>query len=67
MCREGFEILDVFPLSASYPNGTGGGQLSTVDIVHYQAIAMKPFEDALTEYLMGNLPEELTFENYQLS
>jgi hypothetical protein len=70
MCREGFEILDIFPLSASYPGGTGGPNVEYFkehDIVHFKPIVMKPFQDALAEYFMGNVPEDLTFENYQFS
>ena len=26
MCRAGFEVLDVYPLSASFPNGTDSSQ-----------------------------------------
>ena len=69
MCREGFEILDVHPLTASYPGGTGGPNMEYFkehDIVHYKIHVTRPFEDKLAEYFVGNFPKELTFENYQI-
>ena len=68
MCNQGFEVLDVHPLTSSYPHGTGGPDVEFYkenDIVHFKPHVMAPFEDALTEYLKGNLPEELTFKNYK--
>ena len=65
MCQEGFEILDVHPLTASWSKGRGDEK--PIDPVHFKPINTKPFEDVLAEYLTGNVPEELTFENYQLS
>ena len=70
MCGQGFEILDIHPLAASFPAGTGGRGFfywQEHDIVHFRKVATKPFEDALVEYFLGNLPEELTLENYQFS
>ena len=70
MCREGFEILDVHPLTASYPDGTGGPKMEYFkdnDIVHYKTHVTRPFEDILAEYLVGNLQDKLTFENYLFS
>ena len=70
ICRKGFEILDVHPLTASYPDGTGGPKMEYFkehDIVHYKTNVARPFEDVLAEYLLGNLPEKLTFENYRFS
>ena len=70
MCQEGFEILDVHPLTASYPNGTGGPTMEYFkehDTVHYKTLVTRPFEDILAEYLLGNLPETLTFQNYLFS
>ena len=65
MCREGFEILDVHPLTASWSKGKGDGK--PIDVLHFKPIITKTYEDLLAEYLMGNVPEELSLENYQLS
>ncbi|XP_028409585.1 uncharacterized protein LOC114532311 isoform X2 [Dendronephthya gigantea] len=70
MCQKGFEILDVHPLTASYPGGTGGPKIEFYkehDVVHYKRHVTKPFEDLLTEYLLGNVPRQLNFKNYQFS
>jgi hypothetical protein len=68
MCREGFEILDVHPLTASFPDGTGGPEMEYFkehDTVHYKTYVTKPFEDVLADYLLGKLPGRLTFKNYE--
>lgn len=67
MCKEGFEVLDVHPLTASYPKGTGGPRVEYFkehDIVHYEAHVTRPFEDILVEYFSGNLPKKHNFQNY---
>ena len=40
MCKAGIPVLDVYPMTASYPNGT-------LDHVHYNANAQKAVEDQL--------------------
>ena len=49
MCRAGFEMLDVYPLSASFPNGTDRSY-DPYDSVHYKDSVFKPAEEILMEY-----------------
>ena len=49
MCKAGIEVLDVYPLSASFPNGTDDS-VDTYDMVHYKDLVFKPAEDILLEY-----------------
>ena len=49
MCKAGIEILDVFPMSASYPEGTDGS-LDKYDAVHFKKTVFKPAEQLLYEY-----------------
>ena len=49
MCNAGFEILDVFPMSASYPEGTDDSS-DKYDAVHYKRHVFKPAEQLLFEY-----------------
>ena len=44
MCKAGFEVLDVFPLTASYMPGT-------LDIVHYTNEVFNEAENELEEYV----------------
>ena len=70
MCKKGFEVLDVHPLTSSYPHGTGGPNVEHYkehDIVHFEPHVMVPFQEALQEYLAGNLPKTLSMENYEFS
>nr|XP_058954989.1 uncharacterized protein LOC131782275 [Pocillopora verrucosa] len=56
MCRAGFLVLDVFPITDSYPQGTGThGAHGPVknDIVHYSNLAFIPAEELLEEYFGG--------------
>ncbi|KAJ7369930.1 hypothetical protein OS493_035276 [Desmophyllum pertusum] len=56
MCRAGFYVLDVFPITDSYPQGTGThGAHGPVknDIVHYSNLAFRPAEELLEEYFDG--------------
>lgn len=46
MCQAGFNVLDVYPISYAYPNGTR----SIVDAVHYDHVVFKPVEDYLYDY-----------------
>ena len=43
MCQAGIPVLDLFPLSASYVNGT-------LDYVHYDSKVFRPVEDFLQRY-----------------
>ena len=49
MCKAGIEVLDVYPLSASFPNGTDNS-VDPFDSVHYKDSVFKPAEDILLEY-----------------
>ena len=49
MCKAGFEILDVFPMSASYPEGTDG-RYDKYDAVHFKETVFKPAEQLLYDY-----------------
>ena len=44
MCKAGFEVLDVFPLTASYMPGT-------IDIVHYKNDVFNTAEIELEKYV----------------
>ena len=46
MCNAGIEVLDVYPLSASYPQGT-------VDITHYNDEAFLAAEIQLERYALA--------------
>ena len=48
MCNAGLDVLDVYPLSASYP-------LGTVDITHYNEEVFLAAEAVLEQYVLtGN-------------
>ncbi|XP_020618373.1 uncharacterized protein LOC110056252 [Orbicella faveolata] len=49
MCKAGIEVLDVYPLTASFPNGTDNS-VDPFDSVHYKDLVFKPAEDILLEY-----------------
>jgi len=49
MCAAGFPVLDIFPLSYSYPNGTGT-ILKPWDAVHYSRQTFLPVEEYLFSY-----------------
>ena len=51
MCKAGIEVLDVYPVSASFPNGTDNS-VDPFDSVHYKDLVFefKPAEDILLEY-----------------
>ena len=52
MCEAGIDIIDVYPLSDSYPLGTGyhGSKFAVNDVVHYNNAVFWPVEDLLEEY-----------------
>lgn len=56
MCKAGFEILDVFPMSASYPGGTDG-RYDKHDAVHFKSTVFKPAEKLLYEYFNPHIGE----------
>ena len=43
MCKAGFIVLDVYPVSSSYPRGT-------LDGVHFSDIVFNPAADALERF-----------------
>jgi len=45
-CKAGFDILDIYPLTDSYPDGTGNVKFPH-DPVHYEYHVMKPMETVL--------------------
>ena len=48
MCKAGIPVLDVYPMTASYPNGT-------LDHVHYYANAQRAAEDQLLAFMMEEI------------
>ena len=46
MCKAGFEVLDVYPLTASYEPGT-------LDGTHYDALVFKTVELELYKYAVN--------------
>ena len=51
MCGANMDVFDVYPLSASYPNGT-------VDITHYRNEAFFAAESELERYVMAGLKDK---------
>ena len=49
MCKAGIEVLDVYPLTASFPNGTDNS-VDPYDMVHYKDLVFKPAQEVLLEY-----------------
>jgi len=49
MCKASIEVLDVYPLTASFPNGTDNS-VDPYDMVHYKDLVFKPAEEILLEY-----------------
>ena len=47
LCTAGITILDIFPISASFPEGTK-------DHVHYHYFVFEPAEDALADFVWRN-------------
>ena len=48
MCQAGIPVLDVYPMTASYPNGT-------LDHVHYSANVQRAAEDQLLAFIMEKM------------
>ena len=57
MCKAGFEVLDVYPLSASFPNGTDSSH-DPFDSVNYKDSVFKPAEEILLEYFSSRNDKE---------
>ncbi|KAK2567380.1 Gelation factor [Acropora cervicornis] len=56
MCEAGFHVLDVYPISDSYPPGTGthgAHGLVGNDIVHYSNLAFNPVEELFEKFFGG--------------
>ena len=45
-CAAGYDVLDVYPITDSYPDGTGNEKFPH-DPVHYEQHVMKPVEQLL--------------------
>eukprot|EP00794_Sanderia_malayensis_P019987 gene19987-21947_t len=50
MCKNEIDVLDVYPISDSYPGGSGGVSKQW-DAVHFKRECFAPVEDLLEEYL----------------
>ena len=48
MCDAGFDVLDVYPLTASYPYGTGSSARPK-DAVHYEHFVFESVERLLED------------------
>lgn len=70
MCQAGLEVLDVYPFTRSFPEGTGGPEVARHkerDIVHFKFHVMKPIEHFLEEYFLGKIASPINFVNYMFS
>jgi len=47
MCQAGFDVIDVYPLTESYPKGT-------IDVVHYPNDVFRAVETLLEKYKVQN-------------
>ena len=53
MCKASIPVLGVYPMTASYPNGT-------LDHVHYSANAQREAEDQLLAFIIEKLKNKPT-------
>jgi len=54
MCEAGIDVIDVYPMTYSYPNGTGSSK-KYWDAVHYEAVVFKALEEYIYDYFnIGN-------------
>ena len=67
MCKAGIPVLDVYSMTASYPNGT-------LDHVHYNEEAQRAAEDQLIAFVSqeikkkdGGIPNDLALKFKKLS
>ncbi|XP_031570868.1 uncharacterized protein LOC116305155 [Actinia tenebrosa] len=70
MCDSGIEVLDVYPLTRSFPDGTGGPEVAYYkehDIVHFKVYVLRPLELLLEKYLLGQVPYPISWSNYFFS
>ena len=70
MCRAGFEVLDVYPFTRSYPGGTGGPEVAYYkehDTVHFKYHVMKPLDLFFEDYFLGKVPLPIDLENYHFN
>ena len=70
MCQANLEVLDVYPFTRSYPEGTGGPEVAHYkehDTVHFKYIAMKPIDIFLEDYFRGKVPRSINLTNYEFS
>lgn len=51
MCKAGHHVLDVFPLTDSYPYGTGKPE-TPKDAVHYQHFVFEAVERLLEDFFI---------------
>ena len=49
MCEAGFDVIDLYPMTDSYPDGT-----IPLDIVHYSNKVFETVETLLERYKMNN-------------
>ena len=70
MCQANLEVLDVYPFTRSYPEGTGGPEVAHYkehDTVHFKYIAMKPIDIFLEDYFRGKVSRSINLTNYEFS
>lgn len=70
MCRAGFEVLDVYPFTRSYPDGTGGPEVAYYkerDIVHFKFHVMKSLDLFIEDYFLGKIVFPIDLNNYMFS
>ena len=70
MCRTGLEVLDVYPFTRSYPEGTGGPEVAYYkehDIVHFKFHVMKIIDLFIEDYFRGQVVLPISLRNYVFS
>ena len=70
MCQANLEVLDFYPFTKSYLEGTGGPEVAHYkehDTVHFKYIAMKPIDIFLEDYFRGKVPRSINLTNYEFS
>ncbi|XP_068730188.1 uncharacterized protein [Montipora capricornis] len=67
MCKASLEVLDVYPFTRSYPEGTGGPEVAYYkdhDIVHFKFHVMKALDRFIEDYLLGKVLFPIDVTNY---
>lgn len=67
MCSAGLEVLDIYPFTRSYPEGTGGPEVAFYkeqDIVHFKFHVMKALDVFIEEYLRGQVTFPIDATSY---